>query len=414
MNKQLTAIGIIGILIAISISGCLEDNKGGNGNIVPSLSGKVTITTNKSEYEQNENVNFTLFNGKNESIYLSFWCGEFCINFIEKKTASGWELFWANDPNVIYDCMGTNTEIKEGESIHLIWRAFCLWVYNESNNSYEYYLVEPGVYRLKFDYFTDATWINVTTVYSNEFTIVNNSNDVLITTDKGIYNSDTGINDDQIQGDIINITIVNHLEKDIFFDTGFINPFCSLYFEIYNNGSWELYNDILGDTKYPYDFTFQKWLDIATKLSPNESLTFQYNLSHSSGLNMFQGKYRIKLDYFSIPNEPLVNYSDVDYATYRSEANFATVYSNNFTVMNFPIDTEEEAITYAITDTDVKSFIDRESAYFDVEVIATAYYTESGDIWTVYFVPEYVKDIQYTIRFNSDGTIIDEGQYPGA
>lgn len=155
---------------------------------------------------------------------------------------------------------------------------------------------------------------------------------VTITTDKGIYNSNTGMYDYYIQGDIMNITVVNHLEKDIFFKTGFIIPFCTLYFEIYNNGSWELYDDILGVAEYPDGYTFQKWLDGATKLSPNESLTFQYNLVHSSGFNMFQGKYRFRLDYFSTPDEPSVNYSNVDYYTYISEANFVTVYSNEFTI----------------------------------------------------------------------------------
>ena len=129
---------------------------------------EVILTTNKILYERNETVNFTLFNGKNSSIYLSFGCGEFNIYSIEKKSVSGWKSLLTNDPNIDYGCQGTDIEIKQGESICLSWIAHHLWVYRESNYTYEYCLVEPRIYEIHLDY---SVGYASYTVYSNEFTI---------------------------------------------------------------------------------------------------------------------------------------------------------------------------------------------------------------------------------------------------
>jgi len=202
-----------------------------------------------------------------------------------------------------------------------------------------------------------------------------------------------------ILGETIEVTIKNTYKEKVIL--GFLNV------QILYNGNWSTISDPLGisaDSMIPY---YQ-----------------QINASETI-IQFWDGRY-----YETVACIALVGVECPPYIissiytsnnTYRLSLSYKTlndtiqeVHSNNFTIMNLPIDTEEKAIAYAKTDSDVESFIDKESAYFNVEVIATAYYTESGDIWTVYFAPYYVKDIQYTIRFNSNGTIIDKGQYPGS
>jgi len=159
MNKQLIALGIIGILIAISISGCLENNKEDNGSITH-LSGKVTVTTNKIEYRQNETINITFYNGLNVSIYINQMC---CfIEQVEKKTSDGW-LIYLPDNCLTYVLI--LEEVKPGQYISFEWSPIAR-KYGTSSYSY----LEPGIYRIKSGYnlSENNTW---QTVYSNEFTI---------------------------------------------------------------------------------------------------------------------------------------------------------------------------------------------------------------------------------------------------
>jgi hypothetical protein len=177
MKKQLTIIGMIGILIIISISGCLENNKGDNGSITP-LSGKVTITTNKSEYGQNETINITLYNGLNVSIY-SYIAGSaqgYFIEQVEKKTQKGWLAY---RPVYLESYVAYMGEVKPGESFSFEWEPL-IWVNGTYSNDYVYEesKLEPGIYRISStpvtsDYFVvdpveNNSW---RTVYSNEFTI---------------------------------------------------------------------------------------------------------------------------------------------------------------------------------------------------------------------------------------------------
>jgi hypothetical protein len=351
MKKQLTLIVIIGMLLVVGLSGCFEEEpKISNSNPI-----KIQILV-VSRYFNNESI----WEWNNESYIIEVREGEY---------------FGVPDNSIII-VNKTYCNISDGKQlfklVEIIDESHAKIQFNESA-FYNYTITTSG-----FNPARDPTWDIIRNYFENPFNIsikqrviypkigtqqqlqwsepneyvevylnivVPSPGKVTITTDNGIYNSDTGINDDHIQGDIINITIINHLDRDIFFDKWFIIPFCSLYFEIYNNGSWELYDDILGVAEYPASFTFQDWIEDATKLSPNESSTFQYSLSHSSGFKMFQGKYRFVLEYFCIPDEQLVNYSNVEFATYRIEANFVTIYSNNFTIMNFPIDSVEEALS---------------------------------------------------------------------
>jgi len=177
MKKQLTVICLIGMLLVVGLIGCLENNKEGNGNITP-LSGKVTITTNKSEYGQNETINITLYNGLNVSIY-SYMAGsphEYFIERVEKKTSLGWLVYRPVYSESYAAYMG---EVKPGQSFSFEWEPL-IWVNGTYSNNYVYNSskLEPGVYRISStpvtsDYFgvdpvENNTW---QTIYSNEFTI---------------------------------------------------------------------------------------------------------------------------------------------------------------------------------------------------------------------------------------------------
>jgi len=172
MKKQLTVIGIIVILIAISISGCFENNKEGNESITP-LSGKVTVTTNKSEYGQNETITITLYNGLNISVYshAASISTTFCIESIEKKRSDEWESFFAVGqwPECDYD-IDVPAEIKSGESVSFDWEPL-IWISGCNN----FTRAEPGVYRLVISYQIREGNLSENwawqLVYSNEFTI---------------------------------------------------------------------------------------------------------------------------------------------------------------------------------------------------------------------------------------------------
>jgi len=202
MKKQLLIIGIIVLLIAVGLSGCLENNKENNGSNITPLSGKVTATTNKIEYRQNETINITIFNGLNVSIFShsASFTPDFCIENIEKKTSEGWQSFFVHCQDCKYD-IDAPGEIKSGQSASFEWRSR-IWITGN------YSKLEPGVYRLVIYYQIREGNLSETwawqTVYSNEFIIFDNSNDVLITTDKAEYQ----------QGENINFTI-NSLSGNI-------------------------------------------------------------------------------------------------------------------------------------------------------------------------------------------------------
>ncbi len=85
--------------------------------------------------------------------------------------------------------------------------------------------------------------------------------------------------------------------------------------------------------------------------------------------------------------------------------------------IGFPIDSEEEAITYAETDTDVQEFIEYVSTS-GWQVIPNASFYEEQNVWEVIFNakaypgrPE-VNDVFFVIQIRPDGTIVSKG--PGA
>jgi len=304
--------------------------------IINPVEKEVTITTDKTEYGLGEVVAITIINNFDSKIMIAW-----PLYNIERLNIDtnfiGENEIWDEIKRVTCPC---NAKCKVGASIILArqelkyqWNQKEEWCsdFEEISNS-----AISGIYRIKAQ-ISNEDGSNKKIVYSNEFTIKEKTvqnQDVSITTDKGIYTSKISADDylATVRGEIIKIAIINNLEKDIYFKTGFVIPFSTLYFEIYKDGKWQTYNEMHGVAEYPFNFTFQKWLETATRLKPDERIIFEKNLDHSAEFNIFKGKYRFKLEYFSMPKEPEADYTKVDYATYKEETNFETVYSGEFTI----------------------------------------------------------------------------------
>ena len=153
----------------------IHGEEGDNQDLYPLMSPiGVTVTTDKSEYEQNETINITMFNGLNVGIFslAASWSPVFSIEQIEKKTSDGWQSFFATpqwpECDIDYDWPA---EIKSGESVSFDWKPL-IWISGCDN----FIQAEPGVYRLVIYYqiregnlSENWTWL---TAYSNEFVII--------------------------------------------------------------------------------------------------------------------------------------------------------------------------------------------------------------------------------------------------
>ena len=75
--------------------------------------------------------------------------------------------------------------------------------------------------------------------------------------------------------------------------------------------------------------------------------------------------------------------------------------------IEFPIDSEEEAIAYAKTDSDVNGFIERciDSGY---EVTIHAHFNKNESLWEVVIAAQSVKDLFFVVIFKPDGTVISK------
>jgi hypothetical protein len=133
----------------------------------------VTVTTNKSGYEQNETITITMFNGLNVSIFslAASWSAVFSIERIENQILDEWQSFFAMGqwPECDYD-YDFPAEIKSSESVSFDWTPR-IWISGCDNFSQ----AEPGVYRLVISYRIREGNLSENwawqTVYSNEFTI---------------------------------------------------------------------------------------------------------------------------------------------------------------------------------------------------------------------------------------------------
>ena len=78
-----------------------------------------------------------------------------------------------------------------------------------------------------------------------------------------------------------------------------------------------------------------------------------------------------------------------------------------YTGVEFPIDSEEEAIRYAKTDPDTRKFIEGCSLK-GVNLSAWAEFKPDKNIWIVWFYGEEI-EISYGIEFNQSGVILSKG-----
>jgi len=314
MKKQLVALGIIGVLVIIGISGCLENNKEDNESIITPtthLSGKVTVTTNRSEYEQNETINITLYNGLNVSIYsmAASVPSSSCIEHIEKKTSNGWTSFMIRDKNYGDVCyfVWAPREIKPGQKVSF----GCIpeiWL-NETNN---YSALEPGVYRLVISYQIrednlSENWTGQT-VYSNEFYVEKEQiQEVIVTTNKIEYK----------QNETVNITMFNGLNVSIFSLSASLSAVFSIErIEKKKFGGWQSFFAMGQWPECDYDF------DFAAEIKSGESVSFDWKpLIWISGCDNFTqaepGVYRLLIDSvysneFTITGENISDYEPTD------------------------------------------------------------------------------------------------------
>ncbi len=146
---------------------------------------KVTLTTDKTEYEKGETVTLSLQNGSGESVYIKPM--EFNRFFIEMKSASGeWMALEVqlNTPIVESLDIRDYKKIEPGESFEFTWSQ----KHYTGTGTPRYTEANEGTYRAKMEYLTHSKtqepdlWNkslpanlpgpeDFTTVYSNEFEI---------------------------------------------------------------------------------------------------------------------------------------------------------------------------------------------------------------------------------------------------
>lgn len=142
-----------------------RSNKPNAPLIVPAKG--VTVTTDKKEYNQGENIKITMKNNLKETIFSHAGSGTpvFAIDHIERRISNrNWETLSARRKGVMYD-IDAPREIKLGQSATFEWKP---WLYKESSD--ELIQAGPGRYRLLLLYedYLKTEWKSV---YSNEFTI---------------------------------------------------------------------------------------------------------------------------------------------------------------------------------------------------------------------------------------------------
>ncbi|MCD6550477.1 hypothetical protein J7K24_02955 [bacterium] len=138
---------------------------------------QVTITTDKTEYEQGEDIEMFIKNESNESIYLSTTeCtggGELNNLTLERYSSGNWKnQEFMNYPKPKYfACFVKCIEIKEGEEFNISGNKLEYYDYNKKAN----FPLIPGKYRFRIvtgkQCEKDTGLKNTSVIYSNEFII---------------------------------------------------------------------------------------------------------------------------------------------------------------------------------------------------------------------------------------------------
>ena len=306
----------------------------------------VIITTNKTEYEQEEVVNITVKNNLRKIIScercdgLMVWSCYFSdlhtrIQKFEKGEWEGVKLYEriCNDDNcgppvcnkttgeIIPPPCSTWGELGVGEVIGFEWDQK-VWNYGKNYiPSGKSEIAEPGIYRLSLAYSLTAGEIEY--AYSNNFTIWEKG--VTITTDKTMYK----------QGEVVNITITikNNLENRwVWYEGSDRAPViwsCSMYtglsrMQECEKGEWkdvQLYDPACGAEDYV--LPSYGW----GKLEAGEEMTIQWNLEKWDSSHKLElaepGKYRL---YFIYDSGEAGDHNHTFVPRWQA-------YSNNFTII---------------------------------------------------------------------------------
>jgi flagellin-like protein len=215
-NKAISSlIGIlILVLFTILIVGVLIWQSKQEIPIWQTLKPKVTIATDKKEYEQGEIVKVTIKNNLAKSIWYKLDCGEEPFDVFKYENGDWKQIHqW-----LLTKCPAIPVieEIKRGGIREVkyngIWKGLFA-IKGKYKIGLNYSLFKPENGKLK----------EPKTIYSNEFTIKEKP-EVTIITDKREYE----------QGEVVKVIIKNFLEEPIVL----INNYPFVFFEKFKNGKW--------------------------------------------------------------------------------------------------------------------------------------------------------------------------------
>jgi ribosomal protein L21E len=188
---------------------------------------EVTITTDKREYEQGEEVKITVENISNKEIKISL---PYYIYGIEKLMAGEWKNLATNKcdcPEIECKVSPSYFLLPAGEKFELKWDQKEI-----KCDTLEFIQVSVGKYRA---YTIVVEKERAKRIYSNEFTIKEKP-EVTILTDKKEYE----------QGEVVRITMQNNTNKIVEFLSGKDDKKyqyecgygCWGFIEIFKNGTW--------------------------------------------------------------------------------------------------------------------------------------------------------------------------------
>jgi len=180
--KILIGILVVGILIAsILLTNKLVIFENQRGEVI-TKKGKITLTTDKTEYEQGEKIKVTIENNLNQNIWYYgteeyaalYSCLEDYRYALKIQKLAKSKDIW-NDVKAHYNCCFMICYVKAPElkELNPKEKIFGIWNQKISNSKARIVgkLAEPGKYRFVFVYYLSNNTNYPNYVYSNEFTI---------------------------------------------------------------------------------------------------------------------------------------------------------------------------------------------------------------------------------------------------
>jgi len=126
---------------------------------------------------------------------------------------------------------------------------------------------------------------------------------------------------------LIRLTVRNGSDRWIFFNSGFVAPFTTVFFERFDRNSWSTAEELYGVAEYPARFTFAQWLESAFSVAPHSQTQVLVEM-----IDPATPAGRFSIGFYSLVEKDGTDYSKIDFAQSRQRIKFDTVYSNEFTV----------------------------------------------------------------------------------